>query len=77
MAISWSVQPLMADETTTVLSFVKASLTISMTLFMFWAFATELPPNFITCIIVVPLNDLFKNILYLLPFEQESVVAKS
>ena len=45
-----SVHPLMADDTSMVLSRSTALDTMSTTLDIFTAFATEVPPNFITCI---------------------------
>jgi hypothetical protein len=48
--MSVSVHPLMAEDTRIVLSRSTALTTMSITFAMFWAFATDEPPNFNTCI---------------------------
>ena len=48
-----SVHPLMADATSMVLSRSTAFVTMSTTFDMFCALATDVPPNFNTCIYIV------------------------
>ena len=52
-ATSKSVTPLKAETVTTSYSFFAASATILSTRLIFWAFATEVPPNFNTFILVI------------------------